>query len=129
MKVHHLPRFEDLIGLSHEEVRGCWGLVRQMFSRIDVVVPDYGGGCLYETDETVAAATQAMGDDTWAEVDPAGGLFAMDVLYFRGPKIAHVGLVVSSRLMVHTRKETGVILESFCKTPWKNMIDGAFRLV
>lgn len=122
------------IGLPYED-RGrtrdgvdCWGLVRLVYQDgFDIELPDYSE--LYvsavERREVQAVIDGGEASGEWTRVEvPA----VCDLMVFRqGRTRSHVGLFVSSGLMLHIDEGHTARIESYSAGHWSPRLTGIFR--
>jgi cell wall-associated NlpC family hydrolase len=95
---------EPILGLSYEQYH-CWNLVRYLFEQ--------GWGIQFDDDPAHALAQV---EEIWFIGDSADPLTLTQpwdcwVMRTKGIASSHVGIVLDTQYMVHTRKSIGVSLE------------------
>lgn len=114
-----LPHVDAILGAPYEQFP-CWTLARHLMQvglGLDIVA------------DPQRAATQLS--EVWFEGDPRDPLTLVQpwdlfIMVRHGVVSEHVGLVVDSETLVHTRRTTGVVLEPLQR--WKSKLLQLARL-
>lgn len=131
------------VGLPYDDFN-CWELVRYVYdSEWGVALPEYAGDYLDEEESEIISALiagESSKPETWTVVakkqdsnlvqfmPPKEG----DVLWswIASPRHpSHVGVVVDETLMLHTRKATGAIVQSYRDRITSPKVEGIYRHV
>jgi len=118
------------IGLPYRvEGRGpthydCWGLVRLVYEdHFGIVLPIHTGYT-----ETMTPHTAEMidaGRQGWSVVED---ILPLDVVLFNVEgEPNHIGIVISSDLMLHTTNKTDACIENFRRPVWSRRLESFYR--
>ena len=95
----------------------CYGLVREMFRRRGVEVPNYNS----PTEGARIIAAMLSGANDWQETQCSPGV----VLLMRIPGSMHVGFTVDQFRFIHAWEKSGVCVERI--QDWRNRIVACYR--
>lgn len=134
-----MVNYSDLIGVPFVN-RGrdiktgldCYGLVKEMFKRFGHDIPEY----TVDYDNTEAVNALIVGKtaikSNWQAVDfnsmPVPSLLA---IRFGVPKgiVNHTGVYIGNGKFIHTRENTGVLVDRIDSPAWKRQIEGCYEFV
>lgn len=133
------PDLSDLIGIPFES-RGrgplaydCWGLVREVFTRFGIIIPDYNiaAEAVLAIDAAVrdVVSHAALGDGAWIccneRTVPAVVLCRNAAC---DPRIAnHVGVNLGAGRWIHATRDAGVVISRLDDPLWRLRIEGFYR--
>ena len=123
-------RILSLVGVPFEDGgRGpdsfdCWGLVREVYHRYGIELPDYDIGCY---DILNVMAEMEHNRPLWIEHKPPD-LPIPCVAAFRvsATMINHVGIYIGDGRFLHTREKAGAVIESLESPVWRHRIWGFY---
>lgn len=125
---------DDLVGIPFvdggrdpREGLDCWGLVREVFARASIALPDYHIGC-HDVDAigVAVAGERLLGRwRSWNAHDvPVPAVVA---IRFNSPFVVnHTGVYVGAGRFIHTREKVGVCVERIDSPMWRHRIDGFY---
>lgn len=116
--------YEPLLTKTHDEVGGCWGVVREAYRQHAIELPDLG---VHDQPLEVARIADEVRRD-WRERPKGDQPRSGDVVYFRGPMLAHVGVMVDGRTVLHSSRARGVVAEPLRSSDYYRFLDGVFYL-
>lgn len=124
----------DFVGIPYVEFGrdragvDCWGLAKLVYAEIlGIELPSYieQYTSQEERHELDALISSAAGSETWATIAQAT---TFDIVVFRrGHMEAHVGIVVSPGLMLHTSTGDHSRLEHYSSGRWAHRLTGIYR--
>ena len=102
----------------------CWGLVREVYRRYGIILPDYDIGCY---DILNVTAEMERNRPYWHEHKPPN-IPVPSVVAFRvsAPMVNHVGIYIGDGKFLHTREKAGAVIESLNSPVWRHRIEGFF---
>ena len=102
----------------------CWGLVREVYRRYGINLPDYNIGCY---DILNVTAEMERNRHYWREHKPPE-IPVPSVVAFRvsAPMINHVGIYIGDGKFLHTREKAGAVIESLNSPVWRHRIEGFY---
>lgn len=114
----------------HRSGCDCWGLVKLVWAdQRGVVLPSYD--VEYGSVADMARIADIIGREAASEVwrpVPAESAEILDILVFRqGRYDCHVGLRLTSSLMLHMREGDSSKIERFDAAAWRSRLVGIFR--
>ena len=125
-----MHRVADLIGAPFRDGgRGpdaydCWGLVREVYKRYGVELPDYQG-CCYDFVRFYEGFLEER--PRWVRHEPPDiPIPAVAAIRFNAPVVNHVGVYVCEGKFLHTREKTGVVLEDIRSPAWRHRLEGFY---
>lgn len=125
-----MHRVTDLIGAPFRDGgRGpdaydCWGLVREVYKRYGVELPDYQG-CCYDFVRFYEGFLEER--PRWVRHEPPDiHIPAVAAIRFNAPVVNHVGVYVCDGKFLHTREKTGVVLEDIRSPAWRHRLEGFY---
>ncbi len=102
----------------------CWGLVREVFRRHGIELPDYRISCLAK--EAIDRQV-ALDRSFWTRCDLAGPpVPSLVVLKQHTQFCNHTGVYLGEGRFLHTLKKTGVIIDRTDHLFWKRKIEGYY---
>jgi cell wall-associated NlpC family hydrolase len=106
----------------------CWGLVRLFYRKeFSIILPSYTED--YSSPEERIEVSNAIKKHKvdWTEI-PQGEEAFGDVIILRlAGYPLHIGVVISTGIMLHTLKKVGTCTEEYTSSKWKNRIFGFVR--
>jgi cell wall-associated NlpC family hydrolase len=107
----------------------CYGLVQLVLKEhYDIVLPDVGGYVnaldTGQTSSVIDVNTPLLSGEK--QTEPSEGLVV--VLSSLEGLSSHVGLLVTDKLMLHTTKQFGTIIEPITRNKIKNRIKGLYNV-
>ncbi|SCB18558.1 C40 family peptidase [Rhizobium lusitanum] len=124
----------DFVGVPYVEFgrgrRGvdCWGLAKLVYAEtLGIELPSYIERYTSQEErrELDALISSAAGSETWASTVHAA---TFDIVVFRrGDMEAHVGIVVSPGLMLHTSADDHSRVEHYNSGRWAHRLTGIYR--
>lgn len=121
-----MAKWDDLVGVPFAyggrgpDTFDCYGLVRELYARDGISIPDYTS----PTDGGLITAMMALELYLWEECAPTPGA----VVLFRVPGNSHVGYLTSPTHFVHTWAESNGVLRERLST-WERRVRGFYRYV
>lgn len=123
--------YVDLLGVpfldgGRDPARGldCWGLVRAVFSRAGISLPDYQISCVEAARISLEIDAQRP---TWARVEPDSVLPALLAIRFNTVAVVnHTAVYLGGKKFIHTDSKRGVHLDRVDHPWWKRHIDGYY---
>lgn len=119
---------DDLIGLPFSDGgRGpdsydCWGLVREVYHRYGVTLPDYP---ISAVDAVKIGQQMARDAPDWVEVhDPLPVPCLVVIQLSCGSWANHVGVHIGNNQFIHAYRTTGVVIDRLKK--WRSSIVGFY---
>jgi cell wall-associated NlpC family hydrolase len=121
----------DLLGVPFVDGRrgpdgyDCWGLVREVFRRYGVELPDYKLCC---RDSEGFNGLYAAELSRWTRREaPDIPIPAVVAIRFNHPVfVNHVGVYIGDSKFLHTREKTGVVIERTDAPYWRRIIEGFY---
>jgi cell wall-associated NlpC family hydrolase len=118
----------DLVGRPFESGgRGpsfdCWGLVREVYRRYGIELPDYP---IAAVDHEQIARQVAQDLPSWREVRPPYPVPAVAVFRLAGPLPCHTGAVISPGRFLHAREKTFSCTEDLAHPYWGRHLVGVY---
>ena len=104
----------------------CWGLVREVYRRCGIDLPEYAGiGCY---DVMNVTAEMERNRPFWEECQPPD-LPVPSVIALRvsAPMVNHVGIYIGDGKFLHTREKAGAVIEKIDSPIWRHRIEGFYR--
>ena len=102
----------------------CWGLVREIYHRYGIELPDYKIGC-YE----ILSVMNEMERNRpmwkrceWPDL-PVPCVVAFKV---SAPMVNHVGVYIGDGKFIHTREKAGAVIERLDAPAWKHRLEGFY---
>jgi cell wall-associated NlpC family hydrolase len=123
-----LTNFDDLIGLPFADGgRGpnkydCWGLVREVYRRFGVNLPDYP---ISAWDTVKIGDKMAQEKRAWLEVKKPLPIPALVVIQMTcGSWANHVGVYIGENRFIHAYAKTGIVIDRIKN--WQSSIAGFY---
>lgn len=103
----------------------CWGLVREVYKRCGIDLPEYAEIACY--DALRVTAEMASESKRWNKHQPPD-LPIPCVATFRvsSPMVNHVGVYIGNGKFLHTREKAGAVIESLDSPIWRHRIEGFY---
>ena len=129
--------FDDLIGIPYlphgragDPGLDCYGLVKAVFARCGVQIPEYDAD-YHDYDRVNAIYNENRNTGQWQEVKGYKEYPVLLAIRFGSPKgvVNHVGAYIGNGKFIHTRENTGVLIENVYSPLWQKRIEGAYRYV
>lgn len=125
-----MRRVVDLVGAPFADGgRGpdsydCWGLVREVYRRYGVDLPNYTG-CCYDFVRFYEGFLEER--PKWTRHEPPDiPTPAVVAIRFNAPFVNHVGVYIGDGKFLHTREKTGVVIELIRSPAWRRRIEGFY---
>ena len=125
-------RIKNLIGMKFEDGgRGpdsydCWGLVREIYKRYGIELPDYNISCY---DNFNVTKEMENNRPFWQKISvdnaPVPCIVAFRV---SSPMVNHVGIYLGENKFIHTREKAGAVIEDITSPAWKHRIEGFYSI-
>ncbi len=106
----------------------CWGLTRLFYKKeFGISLPSYTEEYTSPKEKLEVSNAIKKHKIDWIEI-PAGEELFGDVIILRlAGYPLHIGIVISSEMMLHTLKKIGTCVEAYNSKMWKNRIFGFVR--
>ena len=123
-KISSLIGAEFIDGGRGPEGYDCWGLVREIYHRTGIDLPDYKIGC-YDIENVTAEMERNR--PFWKKEDsknlPVPCIVAFKV---SAPMVNHVGIYIGDGKFIHTREKAGAVIERLDAPAWRHRIEGFY---
>ena len=102
----------------------CFGLVREVYKRYGIILPDYQIAC-YD----VFNVTKEIENNrpNWVKCSlenaPVPCIAAFRV---SAPMVNHVGIYLGDNKFIHTREKAGAVIESLDAPAWRHRLEGLY---
>lgn len=123
-----MGNFDDLLGLPFAdggrgpETYDCWGLVREVYRRHGVILPDYPISAM---DAVRIGRQMAEDKPQWEEVSPPYPNPCLVVIRLScGSWANHVGVHIGDGRFIHAYRTTGVVIDRLKR--WRSSIVGFY---
>lgn len=102
----------------------CWGLVREIYHRYGIELPDYKIACY----DIINVTTEIdRNRPLWKKEDsqklPVPCIVAFKV---SAPMVNHVGVYIGDGKFIHTREKAGAVIERLDAPAWRHRIEGYY---
>ena len=110
--------FDDLIGKSFEEVGKCLGLVREVYKRRGIEIPDFNTHSIEEEHETIENEK-----NNYTEKIDSPEPYCIVTFKTVGPFVTHMGVVLEDcKTFIHAERKKNVAIEKLSHLLWKQKI-------
>ena len=102
----------------------CWGLVREIYHRYGIELPDYDIGC-YDVENIISEVERNR--PQWLRQEPPD-LPVPCIVAFKvsAPMVNHVGIYLGDGKFIHTREKAGAVIERLDAPAWRHRIEGFY---
>lgn len=107
------------------EAYDCWGLVREIYRRLGVALPEYLVDC-FDIDAIHGIYQKERHGAPWLAADRPR-FPDLAVFRFNSPVVNHVGVYLGGREFIHARQGANVCIESLEHIYWKRAIESYYR--
>lgn len=105
----------------------CYGLVKELYSRVGITLPEYTSSHLSANDKTIISMMISQGLDLFSRIytpEP----FSLVTFFIRPPFTTHIGVVMPDKYrFIHILKDTSVAVERLDAPEWEKRITGYFK--
>lgn len=125
-----MVNFDDLMinGRFKDGGRGpvefdCWGLVREIYKRYGIDLPDYTISC---EDASRIGAEIEKNRPLWVRCEGEIPVPALVVIRYGSEWCNHTGVYIGNGRFIHIREKAGVNIDRIDSIAWKNKIEGFY---
>lgn len=134
-----MSKYTDLIGCpfvgsgrDYHTGLDCYGLAEEVFRRNGKEIPEYDED--YRNIELVTKTMKGgLSKSCWRKVGKGEEIPVPALMAIRfgvpEPFVNHVGIYIGNGKFIHTRENTGVVIESTESPVWKHVIEGYYEYV
>jgi cell wall-associated NlpC family hydrolase len=124
-----MPLYNDLIGRPFKDGgRGpeydCWGLVREVYLRNGVVLPDFAHSAL-DIISVGAEIEKQRHMPRWESI-LAPAKLCIVLIRFNSPITNHCGVYLGKDKFIHAREKVGVNIDRTTAPSWAHRIEGFY---
>ncbi len=134
-----MSKYTDLIGCpfvgsgrDYHTGLDCYGLAEEVFRRNGIEIPEYDED--YRNIELVTKTMKGgLSKPCWKKIEKGEKIPVPALMAIRfgvpEPFVNHVGIYIGHGKFIHTRENTGVVIESTESPVWKHVIEGYYEYV